>query len=135
MKSIIGFILYAIALLLYLPLSILNVIVVIYKNIKTESFFSKMNLYFKQEALAIDIFANTSLKTLWNTILRKKGGYPFGLIHDETISSVLGKNQRDKTLSVPGKILCSFLDLLDKDHCLSSIDSHLERRKNNNTTL
>lgn len=132
MKHTSGFILYAIALLLYFPLAIINALVVIYKSIKIHSFLKEMNKYFGQQALAIDIFANTAFKTLWNTILRTRGGYGFGLIQDETISSALGKNQRDKTLSIIGHLLCETLDFIDKDHCKSSIDSHLERRKKQN---
>lgn len=131
MKYIGSFILYVLAVILFVPFSFLNTLVVIIKGVNKRSFLNTMDQYFKNEALSIDIFANSSLKTLWNTTLRKRGGEPFGLIHDETISSVLGKNQRDNTLSFLGKILCFILDTIEKDHCKTSIDSHLERRKNN----
>ena len=47
-------------------------------------------------------------------------GYQFGVI-GETISSALGKNQRDKTLTTTGKILVFILDFLDENHCENSI--------------
>ena len=40
---------------------------------------------------------------------------------EETISSVLGKNQRDNTLSFAGKVLVFILDTIDKNHCKKSI--------------
>ena len=52
--------------------------------------------------------------------MRKENGYQFGAV-GETISSALGKNQRDKTLTICGKILVSILDFLDKNHCIKSI--------------
>ena len=39
----------------------------------------------------------------------------------QTISSALGKNERDKTLSKKGKLLVKILDFLDKNHCQNSI--------------
>ena len=39
----------------------------------------------------------------------------------ETISSVLGKNERDGTLTNAGRMLCWILNVLDKNHCKNSI--------------
>jgi hypothetical protein len=47
-------------------------------------------------------------------------GYEFGDVR-ETISSALGKNQRDGTLSKFGKGICFVLDEIDKNHCKKSI--------------
>ena len=43
----------------------------------------------------------------------------------ETISSALGKNQRDKTLSKKGKLLVKILDFLDENHCENSINNNI----------
>ena len=61
---------------------------------------------------------------LFNDILIKIGGYKFGN-RQETISSVLGKNQRSNTLTKAGKILRFILDVIDKDHCKNSINDNL----------
>lgn len=53
-------------------------------------------------------------------LLRKDPGYKFGN-PEETISSALGKNERDQTLSKAGKVLSWILNLIDKDHCKKSI--------------
>ena len=105
--------LFLVAWILILPLTVWNLIVVYQKYGNTKG-------YFRSTALSIDIWANFEFRTLWNTKLRINGGYEFGKI-GETISSALGKNQRDKTLTICGKILVAILDFLDKNHCIKSI--------------
>lgn len=106
-------ILFIIAYILFLPLTIVNYLVV--KNKKG---------YFKSTAISIDIFANVEFRTLWNLVFVKQMGYKFGL-QGETISSALGKNQRDKTLTKFGRIICKILDFLDKNHCKKSIRNNI----------
>jgi hypothetical protein len=108
----IGFILYIVAYILLLPMTIINFFVVFDKG------------YFKSTALSIDIFANREFRASWNKFLRKSNGYSFGKLN-ETISSVLGKNQRDGTLTKTGIILCWILDKIDKDHCKKSINDNI----------
>ncbi len=91
----------------------------------------KMVEYDRQEAMALDGFAGRNYRTFWNTYLIKPNGYQFGVL-DEMISSALGKNEHDKTLSEKGKgklskwfygiKLVKILDKLDKDHCKNAID-------------
>ena len=105
--------LFLVAWILILPLTMLNLFSVYrkYGNVKG---------YFRSTALSIDIWANREFRTLWNTQLRIDGGYEFGKT-DETISSALGKNERDKTLTKTGKLLVKILNFLDKNHCQNSI--------------
>lgn len=105
-----GFLLFIIAYILFLPLSLINYCVV--KNKKG---------YFKSSAISLDKFGNREFRTLLNLTLRLKTGYKFGNMN-ETISGVLGKNERDKTLSKIGKCLVYILNKIDKNHCLKSID-------------
>ena len=105
-----GFLLFIIAYILFLPLTLINWIVV--KNKKG---------YFKSSAINLDKFGNREFRTFFNKLLIVSKGYKFGN-EKETISGVLGKNQRDNTLSKIGKVLVWFLDKIDKDHCLKSID-------------
>jgi hypothetical protein len=106
-----GLLLFIIAYILFLPLSIINFCIV--KNKKG---------YFFSSALSLDKYANREFRTLWNLTLRNKFGYEFGAVN-ETISSALGKNQRDVTLTKTGKLLVWVLDKLDKNHCLKSIET------------
>ncbi len=84
------------------------------------TFFKHTNEMFFSGAIAIDVFGNVFFKHLFNWALRKNTGYLFGK-QGETISSVLGKNQRDNTLTKCGKGLALILDTLDKNHCFKSI--------------
>jgi len=100
--------------------------VVVWKNAKHKGFLKTINDYFFQGAIDIDRFANRNFRTLWNSILRKTAGHAFGN-PAETISSALGKNQRDDKLSVVGWIVVYILWGLDYKywkkggHCINSI--------------
>lgn len=91
----------------------------------------KMAEYDRREAMALDSFAGENYRTFWNLYLKKEEGYNFG-VNGEMISSALGKNEHDKTLSEKGTgklsswfygvMLVKILDRLDKDHCKNAID-------------
>lgn len=114
MKFCLDILLFIIAYLLLLPLTIINYFVVLF----TSKDHAKG--YFKSTAINIDKFGNREFRTLWNKALRTDDGYKFGN-PEETISSALGKNERDGTLSKVGKVLTWVLNLLDKNHGLKSI--------------
>ena len=107
-----GLFLFLLAWMLFLPLSLLNFLAVAIK-------FKDLG-YFKSSAVNLDRFGNSEFRTLFNLTLKNKEGYKFGNM-EETISSVLGKNQRDNTLSFAGKVLVFILDTIDKNHCKKSI--------------
>lgn len=113
-QFLIDILLFLVAYILLLPLTLINFIVV--------SMTSKDNAkgYFRSTAVNIDKFGNREFRKLWNITLRKDNGYEFGN-PEETISSALGKNERDGTLSKTGKVLTWLLNLLDKNHGLKSI--------------
>ena len=104
-----GLILFFIAYVLFLPMTFINFLTVRKKG------------YFKNTAINIDIFANREFRASWNKHLITFGGYKFGK-PGETISSALGKNKKQGTLSKKGVILCNILDFFDKDHCIKSIN-------------
>jgi hypothetical protein len=105
-----GGLLFAIAYVLYLPLTIINY-----------GFVKNKKGYFKSSAISLDRFGNREFRTLFNKVLITKEGFQFGDI-TETISSVLGKNERDGTLTKTGKALVYILDKIDKNHAAKSID-------------
>ncbi len=79
--------------------------------------------YFFNLAISLDQFGNVALSSPFNIILIKKGSsHKFG-DPDETISSVLGKNQKAATLVYLGKRLVALLDYLEEDHSLKSINT------------
>jgi len=109
-----NFILFLIAYILFLPLSLINYLYV--KNKKG---------YFLSSALNLDIFANREFRTLWNKLLKVSIiGYNFGK-EKETISSALGKNEKLKTLTKTGKALVWILNSIDENHCQKSINNDI----------
>lgn len=107
-------ILFLIAYILLLPLTVINYIVVFFTSR------DHAKGYFRSTAINIDKFGNREFRTLWNKTLRKENGYEFGN-YLETISSALGKNQRAGTLTFTGKVLVWILDKIDKNHSIKSI--------------
>jgi 8-oxo-dGTP diphosphatase len=83
--------------------------------------FKRLDQQFLSIATSIDASGNVVCKDLFNLILKQKGGVDFGN-RIETISSVLGKNKRDGTLTRTGKAVAFILDKIDTNHCLKSID-------------
>ena len=105
-----GLILYIIAYLLFLPLTIFNAL-----NVKKKG-------YFKDTAINIDRFGNREFRFSLNKyLITEKSPDRFGNI-EETISSVLGKNQLSNNLTTLGKLLCLVLDKIEKNHCIKSIN-------------
>jgi hypothetical protein len=105
-----GGLLFGIAYVLFLPLTVIN-----YWFVKNK------RGYFKSSAISLDRFGNREFRTLFNKVLILDNGYQFGDI-SETISSVLGKNEKDNTLTKAGKWLVWVLDKIDKNHAAKSID-------------
>lgn len=83
----------------------------------------KGNSYFHDTAISLDQLGNVVCQHLFNLILIKKNGIRFGN-PDETISSVLGKNNRDKTLTKLGQFFANLLNKLDKGHTDNAIDEN-----------
>lgn len=109
-----------IAIILFI---ILEPISFVYVNFIKEGFnWKRLSGYWRGFAIAVDRFGNYQYRSLWNRFLRTESGYEFGDFR-ETISSALGKNQRDKTLSKTGIRLANTLDRLDSEHCKKSINN------------
>jgi hypothetical protein len=112
--------------LLYLLLPVI-ILFMILKYLLTGS--KKMLVvWFYRTAREIDLFANVVGAEFWNSVFITDGGYKFGN-PKETISSVLGKNQRDKTLTLLGDLLRWILDRIEQDHCLNSINDDATNTK------
>lgn len=71
-------------------------------------------------ALGLDQIGNAVCRDMFNRLLIEQDGYKFGKVQ-ETISSVLGKNQLLDKLSLTGRALVVLLELFEEDHCLKSI--------------
>lgn len=113
MKKVKGFALLIIATGLIIPMTITNRHYVDEKRGNTDG-------YFRDTAYNIDVWANREFRATWNALLRTTDGYEFGR-DGETISSALGKNERDGTLTEKGKQLVRLLNWLDENHCHNAI--------------
>ena len=110
---VLGFILFLVSVSLLVPLTLINFAVVASRG--------KAKGYFMSTAVNLDRFGNYEFRTLFNTtLIRRDSAHRFGAF-EETISSVLGKNQRAGTLSLCGRMLAGILDKIDKGHCVKSI--------------
>ena len=114
-----NFILVILAKFLYLVIEPINFFYVIL--IKKKFTWKRLNGYFREEAVAIDRFGNSQYRSLFNAWFVAENVYQHGNIN-ETISSVLGKNEYIGKLTKKGKVLVSILNFIDKNHCAKSID-------------
>jgi hypothetical protein len=73
-------------------------------------------------AVVKDQTGNVVCSELFNSLLIKSDSVDRFGNEDETISSVLGKNQRSGKLSKTGVWLANTLDKIQPDHCLKSIN-------------
>ncbi len=119
-----GILLFAIAVILSFITVPFGVIYGAFKcllKFDVHSLLRKSDKYFHLLAISIDQMGNVAMQDLFNDILISKDGYQFGNV-DETISSALGKNQRLNKLTYLGTLLVSFLDFIDPNHALNSIE-------------
>jgi hypothetical protein len=73
-------------------------------------------------AIGVDQLGNTTATQLFNhALIKLTSAHKFG-DPDETISSVLGKNKREESLTLIGKGLTWLLDSLDPNHAIKSIE-------------
>ena len=131
-KSLVLFCVAGILSVILLPLGILwtvgEILVRIFSSSQKKSACTK-SLWFLTAtlhslALWLDQIGNAVCRDLFNRLLIEEDGYKFGKVQ-ETISSVLGKNERDWTLSLGGLLLVIVLDSIDKDHCRNSIQDFI----------
>lgn len=73
-------------------------------------------------AYALDQLGNVIVQHLFNVwMITPESSHHFGN-PDETVSSVMGKNERAGTLSPSGKLLVSILHWLDPNHSIDAIE-------------
>lgn len=90
-------------------------------SILTANSFKAVSDYFFKIAVSIDQLGNVISADLFNDIMIKENGFKFGE-EDETISSVIGRNYKANTLKPLGRSLRFYLDSIEKNHCINSIE-------------
>jgi hypothetical protein len=83
--------------------------------------------YLLEVALVLDQAGNVIMQHFLNAVLLKKSpnAYLFGN-KNETISSVIGKNSLTDSLTSMGQLLNGFLNAIDKNHTLNSIEENIK---------
>lgn len=108
--------------LLLLPFAIVWGIGASFWKRKLKNGTSEVADWFYAWAISIDQLGNVVCKELFNDALIASLGVEFGN-PDETISSVLGKNKVQGTLTKTGKALDWILNKLDPNHSINSIEA------------
>ena len=124
-------ILFVIALILGLiiiPIGMIYSFIVLVIRFKGRTLIRIINRLFFLLAYSIDQFGNVSCQYLFNDILIKNDGYKFG-DPDETISSVLGHNKKQKTLTRFGKIIVFLLNTIDPFHVEKAVEHEQNKNK------
>lgn len=106
-----------------------NFFTTIFIKVKEYQYLKTINSYFKEAAIDRDKFANYNYSVSLNFWL-SNGGYKFGN-KKETMSSVLGKKQLEKSLNIFGWIWVYFLYIVDfttwkkGGHCIDAIQNNI----------
>jgi hypothetical protein len=123
MKTFQSILLFLVAIILS-PLLLVGIIwsfVKLMIGMKIYQWWNRLGDYFFKSALAIDQLGNVMCMDMFNSLLIKDDSTPFG-DEDETISSVLGKNQLKGNLTKLGMGLNWILNRLDPNHSIEAIE-------------
>lgn len=113
MISILLFITAIVLFIAFIPFAIIHTAVDL---IRVRGFWGNLRDQLLSAAHTVDILANVIFAPFLNAYFLKKGGYAFGQ-PAETISSALGKNWVQGTLTHVGLGLVGLLNWIDKEHC------------------
>ena len=124
MRGIVLFIVAVILGVIFMPFGILYSMITLWVKTSFKTWLNRISSYFMVIAISIDQMGNVIMQDLFNQIMITPNGYKFGNV-DETISSVLGKNQLKNTLKFMGKALNWILNKLDPGHSVNSIENNV----------
>ena len=125
MKKMLGSILLMIlGIIIFFLLLIPGIYCQIYYKIYYNEGYSYTSNLFRSIAICFDQLGNVCYQELWNRVLIIEDGYAFGKFN-ETLSSVLGKNQVANTLTSTGSWLVNQLNKIEPNHCINSINKNV----------
>lgn len=125
-----GFLLFLVAVLLavvFMPVGFIYTTIRLWIKANFKTWWKRMGEYYLIIALSIDQMGNVIMKEFFNDVLIYKNGHKFGN-EDETISSVLGKNQKTGTLRRLGRWLNWVLNKLDPNHSINAIEHNISEK-------
>ena len=106
-----------------LPFGILYQVFDFSKNIHKKVYLAD---YFFKVAQCIDQLGNVINRAIFNDVLITKNSKNFFGDNHETISSVIGKNLEDNTLSKAGLLLNKILNRIEPNHSIISIEDNVD---------
>ena len=130
-QALISFALIIIAMLLFCILIIPGLLWQLYKIIANKLNYAYISSVLFSVAQCLDQLGNVIFQELFNDILIMTNGYKFG-DHQETISSVLGKNFELHTLSKTGIFLNNCLNNIQANHTVISIETNVNSAESKN---
>lgn len=125
-KSILLFLTAILLFALFLPFAVVTSIVMLF--VKDTRKKAGPAALFYAIAWSIDLLGNVVFSDLFNIIFIRHGGYRFGEV-GETVSSALGVNQINGTLSGAGHRLANLLDRIDPNHCNKAARAYHEKTR------
>lgn len=123
-NPLLGILLFLISIVLLVITGPIGFVYGLFHSVITKGF-RGLGEYLLKIAISIDQLGNVLMRHLLNVLWINKQGYKFGN-RDETISSALGRNNKLGTLNGFGKAIDNFLDFIDPNHSLNSIDYYIE---------
>ena len=105
--------------LLLFYIAIILSVVIFPLGVLVRMFYRNVGEYLWRILISIDQLGNVVCDKLFDLTLVKR--HYFG-DEDETISSAIGRAKLNNDLTFTGKLLDSFLNLLDKNHSIKSIE-------------
>jgi 8-oxo-dGTP diphosphatase len=105
--------------LLLFYIAIILSVVIFPLGVLVRMFYPNVGEYLFRILISIDQLGNVVCDKLFDLTLVK--GHYFG-DEDETISSAMGRAKLNNDLTFTGRLLDSFLNLLDKNHTIKNIE-------------
>lgn len=120
-KLLINANLFVIACVMFVVLGIPGFLYHLYTSLKRNAILYDLNYLFRSIIIIIDILGNVVCGRIFNhTLIKPNSIAKFGK-YDETISSVLGKNQINNDLTILGTRVVNILDRIEPNHCVKWI--------------
>lgn len=130
-RLFLSILLFILALILFAVLSVIGFlwsIAKIFYKVDIKTAIKGLSDYFFSLALSVNQSGAVAFKGLFNDVLIKGKGMPFG-DEDKQISEVLGWNERYYKLTKIGKFIVKILNKIDTKHCENTLFKEVEKSK------
>ena len=109
-------------IVLLTPVNVILVFLIDWKRKGLKKAIIGITKYFRESAYRWDVFGCSELRTLWNCTLKTKEGKEFGK-RGVSLSSDIGMQEVDGTMSRTGAVINCSLFLAERNHCRKAYES------------